>query len=257
MSRSLLDAFRDIPAEEKEALADISSPLILSFAVLEIAHRTCGMDNLTAEHITACLEVAGVYVKKESVSKSLARAGDRVAPKASIDGEVSYKLMTKGRREIPDLLGAGQVSVVKIEGGKPRTARIKLTLALSRLSGHLKVCDPYYGARSFDSLDAIPKSCAISFLSVRTTEKAGPLSRIVSDFKRENPRFEMRVLASPNDIHDRYVLSETELLILGHGLKDIGGKESFIIRLDRSQAVDLIDELHVNFDNRWSSARPF
>jgi hypothetical protein len=42
--------------------------------------------------------------------------------------------------------------------------------------------------------------------------------------------------------------------LLGHGLKDIGGKESFLIKLDNSFIPDLVKEIIESFDKRWTSA---
>jgi hypothetical protein len=255
MSKSLLEAFKSLDPTVKEALADISSPLILSFAAIDLAYHTCNIESLTAEHITACLEAAGVFVKKESVLRSLARAGDRISPKETIDGEISYRLMTKGKRELPDLLSETTLSVVRVEAGKPRTARFQLGSILSKLNGIVKICDPYYGIRSFDSLDEIPKGCTIKFLSVNASDKGTKLSGVIKDFKRENPGFELRILKPPISIHDRYIITEKELLLLGHGLKDIGSKESFMIRLEADMAKDLIKELNTSFDNLWNKAQ--
>jgi len=255
MSKSLLEAFKSLDPTVKEALADIRSPLILSFTAIDLAYQTCNIESLTAEHITACLEAAGVFVKKKSVLRALARAGDRVSPKETIDGEISYRLMTKGKRELPDLLPQTTLSVVRVEAGKPRTARIQLASILSKLNGIVKICDPYYGIRSFDSLDEIPKGCTIKFLSVNASDKATKLSGVIQDFKRENPGFELRILKPPISIHDRYIITRKELLLLGHGLKDIGSKESFMIRLEADMAKDLIKELNTSFDNLWNKAQ--
>jgi hypothetical protein len=54
---------------------------------------------------------------------------------------------------------------------------------------------------------------------------------------------------------DLYKLgSQGQLLIVGHGLKDIGGKESFIICIRRDIAPDLLKETAKAFDARWNSA---
>jgi hypothetical protein len=255
MSKSLLEAFKSLDLTVKETLADISSPMILSFVAIDLAYQICNIESLTAEHITACLEAAGVCVKKKSVLRALARAGDRVSPKETIDGEISYKLMTKGKRELPTLFSGTTLSVVRVEAGKPRTARIKLGSILSKLSGVVKICDPYYGIRSFDSLDEIPKGCTIKFLSVNAGDNANKLSGVIKDFKKETPRFELRILKFPISIHDRYIITKRELLLLGHGLKDIGNKESFMIRLEADMVKDLIKELGTSFDNLWNKAQ--
>jgi hypothetical protein len=256
MSKSILESFKSLDEGVKEALADLSSPLLLSFAAMDIAYQTCKVESLTAEHITACLEAAGVHLKKKSVIRALARAGDRVSPKETIDGETSYRLMTKGKRELPKLSGDSSFFVVRIEAGKPRMAGIKVSLVLAKLTGAIKICDPYYGIRSFDVLDAIPKVCPVKFLSAHATDKLSKLSGILSDFKKENPKFEIRVQPPPVTIHDRYLITTDQLLLLGNGFKDMGAKESFMINLEGSMAKDLIRELHNSFDKSWNSAQP-
>lgn len=105
MSKSLLDTFRNLDQGVKESLAEIDSPLLLSLATLDIAASDTGTGKLTAEHIVACLEAAGVAVRKTSVSRALARAGARVSTTRNDDSETLYKLMTKGKKEIENLIG--------------------------------------------------------------------------------------------------------------------------------------------------------
>src|SRR5439155_22628892 len=138
-------------------------------------------DRLTAEHIVACLEAAGVAVRKTSVYNALARAGGRVSTSKSDAGETQYKIMTKGKLEVEDLLGGELMSVVRIEGGSPRTARITLGEMLSGLSGSVKICDPYYGARTLDSLDHVPEACSVRFLTGKTNEATTKIHSAMRD----------------------------------------------------------------------------
>ncbi|MCK4235023.1 hypothetical protein KAX75_11375, partial [candidate division WOR-3 bacterium] len=57
-----------------------------------------------------------------------------------------------------------------------------------------------------------------------------------------------------SDLHDRYIITNNCLLIIGHGLKDIGKKESFIIQIDSTLAPDLIRTIAKVFDQRWSNS---
>jgi hypothetical protein len=164
--------------------------------------------------------------------------------------------MTKGKRKLPDLLGDNLFSVVRIEAGKPRTARIKLGSILSNLTGLIKICDPYYGVRSFDVFDAISKTCQVKFLSAHASDKATKLNGVIRDFQKENPNFEIRIQPPPVSIHDRYLITKDELLLLGHGFKDVGAKESFMISLQGNMAKDLIRELNTSFDNAWNLGQP-
>jgi len=252
VAKSLLETFSSLDQGLKRSLAREDAPLLLALATLEIAATEAKVDWLSAEHIVACLEAAGVAVRKTSVSKALARAGGRVSTSKNNAGETQYKIMTKGKLEVEDLLGGELMSVVRIEGGYPRTARVTLGEMLSGLSGSVKICDPYYGARTLDSLDHVPKACSVRFLTGKTNESITKIHRAMRDFIKERPRTEFRLARKPNELHDRYVVTGDTLLILGHGLKDIGGKESFIIRLGRDFVPDLIDELNNAFDARWS-----
>ena len=49
-------------------------------------------------------------------------------------------------------------------------------------------------------------------------------------------------------------MSKSGLILLGHGLKDIGGKESFLISLDISLVQDLVKTSIKSFDKMWSNA---
>ncbi len=254
MAKSLLETFVSLDQAAKDALSAEDSPLLLSLAALDIAATEAGVDRLSAEHIVACLEASGVAVRKTSVSRALARAGGRVSTTKDENSETLYRLMTKGKKEIENLLGGELMSVVRIEGGQPRTARRRLGDMLAELKGTVRVCDPYYGIRTLDSLDHVPKGCAVRFLTSKTSEPAQKIQGAIRDFVKERPSAEFRIAANPSDLHDRYVLTADSLLILGHGLKDIGGKESFMIRLERSLAPDLLHELAQTFDARWQSA---
>jgi len=253
VAKSLLATFGSLDQRIKEALAEEESALLLSLAALELATTEAGVERLTAEHIVAALEAAGVAIRKTSVSRALARAGNRVSTSRTEEGELQYRVMTKGKKEVEDLLGGELMSVVRIEGGYPRTARLTLGEMLSSLTGTVRICDPYYGVKTLDSLDHIPKNCSIRFLTGRTNESERKVHGAMRDFVRERPTAEFRRAANPRDLHDRYVHTADSLLLLGHGLKDIGGKESFIIRVGRDLVPDLIHEIAGAFDVRWVS----
>jgi hypothetical protein len=256
MAKSLLETFGALDPQLKHVLSDLSSPLLLSLAALEIAAEDADVQRLTAEHIVACLEAAGVAVKRNSVSKALARAGGKVSTSKESSGDVSYRLMTLGRKEIEHLIRRAALSVVRIEGGRPHTARQHLGDLLASLTGHVRISDPYYGMRSLETLDHLPSSAKIQFLTSKTNESQLKVKGAFHDFAKERKNVEFRLLPPPHDLHDRYVLAKDSLLLVGHGLKDIGGKESFVVRLDRSLASDLLDDLIRSFDAKWAGATP-
>jgi len=254
MAKSLLETFSSLDVTLKHNFADITSPRLLAFATLEIAETQCGVSRLSAEHIVACLEAAGVAVKRLSVKRALAAATGYISSaKENLDDDVIYKLMTKGKREIENLLGGGKLSVVRIEKDQPRTARLELGEVFKGLSGTVRLCDPYYGVRTLDLLDYLPKQTRVRFLTSHTNEPKRQLDGAMNDFKREKPNVEFRVVGKGAGLHDRYVVTDLQIMILGHGLKDIGGKESFVIRLDKELVPDLINETIAAFDLKWNA----
>lgn len=256
MPTSLLETFATLDLSLRNALADISSPLLLALAGLHLARTHAKVDGLTSEHVVACLEAAGVAVTKRSVERALARAGGRVARRRTAEGEPSYRLMLKGEREVSPLLALGPLQVIRFDGSKPRSARLEIGQLLGGLSGTIRICDPYYGLRTLDTLESIPTSATVRFLSSRTNEAGAKLSNAIRDFRRERPKVDLRAAAQPSALHDRYVLSSSSLLLVGHGLKDIGAKESFAVVLDRHLAPDLLDETQNAFDSKWAGATP-
>lgn len=255
MSKSLLATFEQLDPQLKQSLSEIDSPLLLSLAALEIAETEAGVQRLTVEHIVACLEAAGIAVKRISISKALARAANRVSTsKDQSSGESSFRLMTRGRKEIEEIVRTASISVVRIEGGRPHTARQHLGELLAPLTGRVRIADPYFGMRTLETLDHLSSKTQVQFLTSKTNESLLKVQGAFRDFAKERKNFEFRLLPPPHDMHDRYVLADNSLLIVGHGLKDIGGKESFVVRLDQSVASDLLDDLTNSFDNKWASA---
>jgi hypothetical protein len=171
-----------------------------------------------------------------------------------LEGDLYYRIMTKGRRQIEPYIQTGELSVSYIREGKPRTARKILSQILNSLNGEIRICDPYYGVRSLDAIEMIPDACKVRFLSSQTSESAAKISNAISDFKKEHANVEIRVFPNPKLIHDRYIISEDNLLILGHGIKDIGNKESFVINIQKEHARDLLSDLKQSFDEKWSSS---
>ena len=248
-------AFERLDPGVKGALADINRPMMLGFAALALAEQHTNRKTLSATTISDALAGAGVAVTREQVRKAFNKAGDRIRVNSTGDGAY-YQLMTKGRREVEDLIAPGPLEVSYIEAGKPHTARMFLKGMLGGLSGKVRISDPYYGERSLDTLAMILPACTVQLLTAKDSGNAASLSRALQDFKREHPNVEIRRFPNPKKLHDRYILAGGDLLILGHGIKDIGERESFVIRISMTHASDLITDMEATFDSRWSLSVP-
>lgn len=252
---SLLDQFASLDVAVRESLADIASPLELALATLLVAKEKCATDGLTAESMVAALEAAGVAAKRAGLVKALARAGNRVSRRPSPDGTI-FRLMLPGAKQVTALLGQGNLQVVRFDGTAPRTARQRVSELLSGLKGLVRICDPYYGLRTLDVLESIPKTVRVRFLTARTSESGSKLTSALKDFRKERPLIEFRTASTPGDLHDRYVASADALMLVGHGLKDVGAKESFVVSINSTIAKDLLNTVAAAFDTKWSAASP-
>lgn len=253
--QDLQTVFGELDLRVKNSLADESSPLRLALAGLLLAHDDANHEYVSLDTLRQALEAAGVSVKRSSLASAISRAGNRVSRRV-VDGEARYRLMIRGRREAEEVLGTGDLEILYVEGYKPRTARLELAEILADLRGTVRISDPYYGVRSLESLELIPEKCTVRFLTGRTNEGAARLTGPMKDFNRERPNIEMRVAAQPQDLHDRYVLSDKKLLLVGHGFKDIGSKESFVMVIPRTLAANLLADVQRSFDQRWATATP-
>lgn len=253
--RSIEDCFRSLGEGVKGKLASERSPLRLSMAALKLAQDLFSFEALSAEEVKAGLGTAGVAVGVETVRNAFARAGRRVA-RLPLAGGTKYRLMSAGALEIADLVTEGNLAVLHVEGDRPRTDKRMLGDVLSQLSGDVRVCDPYYGARSLDVLEMIPADCTVRFVTTQTPEDPAKLQRLIADFLRERPGTQIRLYRNKNELHDRYILTTDRLLVLGHGLKDVGTRQSFIFIVRRELAPDLLANLGESFEERWARASP-
>lgn len=139
-----------------------------------------------------------------------------------------------------------EITIVLIEKGKPREATKTFEEIVKGFTGHLSISDPYLTEDAMYLLEKIP-SKNIKFLFHKTQNKLS--QREIDDFKKANPHIKLKKY--PDDhLHDRYILSDDKILIIGHGLS-LRNKETFIIELKDKLAKDLRLGLIQVFDRRW------
>lgn len=253
---SLESVFRSLSGDVRNALSAEDSALYLGLAALAIGSQKCGIDFLSADEIVGALEHAGVAVDTQRLRNAFSRAGSRVS-RRKVDGATEYKVMTAGIEEVQHLTGHGNLELVHIEAGKPRTARLRLADVVADLDGTIRVSDPYFGETTLDALETIPKDCEVRFLTAKLTGNEARLKRLTADLTTERPNVVVKIYPNPAELHDRYLHSDKRLIIVGHGLKDIGKKESFVIAIDHIHAPELLQNVKATFDVRWASSATF
>jgi hypothetical protein len=143
-----------------------------------------------------------------------------------------------------------------VKAGTPHKTRLKLKSLFKSIKGDIRICDPYYGQRSLIVLDSLTHCNSILFLTKTPDSRETTfINQVLVEFQSQNPIVEFRKYQG-HELHDRYILSDDELVILGHGLKDIGSKDSCIVRLDKNLASGIMQDIRTSFDQKWVKADP-
>lgn len=142
------------------------------------------------------------------------------------------------------------ISLLGIVSGQKYEADKSLKELFKELRGDIKIVDPYLGDESLSRLLYLENVTSVDFVTKNTSNLNLAL---FNSFKSENNNFNFKKSTS-NTIHDRYIISDDKIMLLGHGIKDIGKRDSFIISIDNSIAQELINETKLRFHQLWSSA---
>ncbi len=143
-----------------------------------------------------------------------------------------------------------EIVVHYFEPEKPRTSRKNFVDILGTLSGEVKICDPYFSKDSLEALEQL-KNAKVKFLTRNKKENIKVSMQDLKNFNAENKNVELKGF-NFDHLHDRYIICEDKIFILGHGFS-IRNKESFIIELPKKFSEDLIQSLSSTFDQRWKN----
>lgn len=216
--------------------------------ILEVSSREFGVDRLTSS------QVADLLVEKFGISRSSRGIGYALG-KAANDGLVNkddeskkFKIMEKGRKDLY-FSSVDNPSAFYIEPGKPFSGKqILFDEILSQIRNKAWICDPHIGVRLLDILHKLEGSVAILIMTINIHGKSKFL-RELKEFKREHPQTQVRV-APAGELHDRYIISDSSMWLVGHSLKDLGLKETFVIELGEG----IRSSMEVVFEERWKAS---
>lgn len=224
--------------------------------ILLVMKEKLGIRKLGAEQIASVIrDVKEISIDAKSIVNAFNRAGDKVHAYHEGDATI-FEIMKPGKEYLLSRIRDGSVQLLYFEPGKRFSSkRILSKDILNGLDGDLKVVDPYYTERTLDILrNIIDREVKVLTRLENLREKErNQFLREIKDFKSENKNIEFR--SYPNtDIHDRYIISSEFLAILGHSIKDLGSKESFIILLNKDTSRNIVEALNENFDRRWKQS---
>ena len=224
--------------------------------VLWIAKDKLGIRKLTAAQIVLIIRhVKEISIDEKSIIYAFNRANDKIHSDQE-NGKVCYEIMKPGKDFLISQINEGFLEVLYFEPNKHFTSKKLLTKnILDNINGEMRIVDPYCGERTLDVLGNL-KNRDIKFMTkvdnLRDKDKER-LLRELKDFKLEKTNIEFRNYPH-TDIHDRYIISDELLVILGHSIKDLGSKESFAIVFRKEANKNVVEALAENFNRRWKQS---
>ena len=268
MKTDVVRQFRDIDTSDFPDFYSYTRILDKGLWVLWVAKDKLGIRKLTAIEVASIIRDAKeVSIQPIIIAQSFKRAGQKIHIHHEAGGTL-YEIMKPGKDHLrtvagealvgePAAVGAvagkDEVQVFYFEAGKKYTPKRLLARdILAGLTGELRIVDPYCSERTLDCLRDI-KGRPVKFLTKLPQKARERFLRELHDFKSEYRTMEFRDYPD-TDLHDRYIISPSSLVILGHSIKDLGGKESFAIVLNEEISRNLIEALSENFDRRWKQS---
>lgn len=155
-----------------------------------------------------------------------------------------YTIMAAGEDRI-----ASGASVVLVDPARALQEVRDLEKVLGQLKGTVTICDPYLDCRTLDFVGSIKGATSVKFLTERVTDEDKVRRDLKAVEKQIGASVEVRK-ASKGLLHDRYIIHDGGMLILGTSLNNFGMKQSFISKAGN----DVREATIAYFAGRWDSS---
>lgn len=249
---NLVKAFRGLGQPKRTLFECCEGPLQMGMWVLMQAQQSFDVRSLNAKEIADIIVSAlGHSITPDSITNAFKRAGPRIHVHKSTPRR--YQIMNPGVKEILALQIGEKTTLLSFSDGEYYSTKRTATNIIGSLDGDLAICDPYCGPRTLDIL--VESNVLNVRLLTRTTNLSGPnkvqaLRRLLKDFAKEYPYIQVRDYPYPH-LHDRYILSDDTLLLVGSSLKDLGNKDCFLARFPKDDFKDVYESVLQLFNQRW------
>jgi hypothetical protein len=210
----------------------------------------------TISHLLA--ELRELILDEKTIIRGFARSGNKIKVHKE-GGTVSYEIMVDGKEIINNLIDTRNEKILFFSGENSWTdSNMNFPKIISLLKGDLSLVDPFYGDGTFFVLEKFGKQRKIRFLTStlgrQEQENETNFKINLTKFKTEFKNIQLRKHNKPFELHDRYIIADNALVVIGHGIKDLGSKESFLIYFPIDSVKEFVCMLQELFNKRWSIA---
>lgn len=217
--------------------------------VLATTKNDPDLDYLTPAEVSDILcDVEGINVSRQRVAGLLQKENSAVVRRRRSKARDRYKIMNGG---IEELEPPGPISMY-VDPEKALSQIRKLEEILASLEGDIKICDPYVENKTIDYIVVCRNASSVKLLTANVLKETA-LRRDVAAFAKEHgDRLEIRV-APAGLLHDRYILHDGGMLLLGTSLNGFAKKQSFMVPL----GPDIKSATEVAFNRVWANSTAF
>lgn len=236
---------RDVSLGEAHFL---ESDRLRIFWVLASVRDCQDLDYLTPADVSDILrDVQGIHLPRQRVSAILQQERGTVS-RRRITGKNYYKIMKEG----VDLVVPAIQTAIYVDPENALTHIRRFEDVLAGLNGDLRICDPYVENKTLDLLVECRSASSVSLLTANVL-KESKLRRDLAAFEQEHSLdLEIRIVGQ-GLLHDRYIIHDGGMLMLGASLNGFAKKQSFIVPL----GPDIKAATMLAFQRMWSSASKF
>jgi hypothetical protein len=224
---------------------DFHEPLKQVLALLHNS-KTAGTDWLTASEISSSLlRDHGLSLHWKTVETIL---GDnpKFAARRKKNKKWQFTITNPGQEQV----SSGNNPILFVNPVKAVQAVLDLHGFFATLKGSVRICDPYFDSRTLQHLEACTSATAIRLLTWNISDT--PTLRLALAALSATKQVEVR--KPPSDIlHDRYIIDDNTMLIMGTSLNSFGKRQSFVIKAGQ----DIRSALLANFNQIWTTAIPW
>jgi hypothetical protein len=239
-----LHQFRDVNTASYPDIHLFHDDLDAVLWTLLVADEQLGFSSMTAAHVAEVLtHVYRRNLTRQRAAALLASAKGFVARRTKAS-QTTYTIMKRGADRVRTQADA----IILIDPLHTFSSLRRLNQILEALSGNVLLCDPYIDDKTILALTAVPKGSPVKLLTLNISDPP-QFRRNLHAYRREYGNLEIRV-SNTKDLHDRYIIDDASMWLLGQSLNGIGKKQTFLV-LVGANIRQLVSD---GFLRRWNSA---
>ncbi len=217
--------------------------------VLWVAKDLLGEAKLTLGQVLALLvKVFEVSIPETTLGARLSEARTkRLIHADGRRGKKRFSLMRAGRERLKN---RARDLVLVIDPAQPYKAFESIAGWLGSFAGKVRICDPYFDKESLPSLDQLSSASEVHYLTAQRRDAKRALRvGAYRAYRAQHPKVEVRE-RSEKDLHDRYIIDDHEMFLVGTSLNGLGKKQAFIVRMGEDIRAQMLSD----FGEKWRSA---